>query len=432
MKILNSAAALTVAAISFCASNAFAAAGDLDSGFGSAGIVETQVMGFSGEAHAITHDSVGRLVVAGYSYNEDLGTSVIVIARLLSDGSLDTSFGDTGTGFVTATPPGGLAAGTYGFAIAIDSKDRIVVGGDFGVNGPGDLPTEIFTVARYLPSGLLDSSFGGSGIVETLIEPGESQSVVESLTIDSRDRVVATGETEGASVEGVLVRYKEDGGLDHSFAGGGIVTETHDGSFTPTNVRIDSTGRIIVLGTDFDPSSPFGQVSVVARYLDDGKLDVTFGSESPGFSEASDVIAEGLLLDSADDVLIAGAALSDSTLMLERMDSSGLLDTSFGIEGVANSPALVSTFMPADMKWDSHGNIIVGTTVDASFAALRFGSDGTLDESFGNDGVAIGPTSSSTSYFASAITVDDGDHFTMSGWSSDGVIESFVVARFDN
>ena len=431
MNILSKATALAAAAISFCTCEVVAAPGDLDTGFNTSGVVETQVMGFNGEAHAITHDHAGRLVVAGYSYNKDLYTSVIVLARFLPDGSVDTTFGDTGTGFVTTTPPGGLIDGTNSFAIAIDSKDRVVVGGDFALVGPSGYATQIFTVMRYLPSGFLDSSFGGSGIEETLIKPGESQSLVSSLAIDAHDRIVAVGQTAGAGLEGVLVRYNENGGLDHSFGNNGIVSEPHDGSFTPSNVRIDSAGRIVVLGTDIDPSS-FGQISVIARYDDDGKLDGTFGSESPGFSVSSDVVADALLLDATGNVLIGGAAVSDSTLTLERFDSTGLLDASFGIDGVANAPAEVSSGLPADLQWDSHGNIIVATTTDASFAAVRFDSSGSLDESFGSSGIAIGPTSATTSYYAAAVTVDDSDHFTMTGWSIDGVDESFVLARFDN
>jgi uncharacterized delta-60 repeat protein len=433
MKILSKAMLLGAAAMSLCASHAFAAPGDLDGAFGSGGSAATSVMGFNGEAHAITHDSLGRLVVAGYSYNEDLGTSVMVIARFRSDGTLDTGFGDVGTGFVTTTPPGGLTDATnYSFAIAIDSKDRIVVGGEIGVMDPRGFAVEMFSVARYLPNGLPDASFAGRGLVQTLISPGELDSAATSIAIDSKDRIVAAGYSLGGSTEGgVLVRYNEDGTQDHGFAHTGIVSLNPYGNFIANKVRVDSAGRVVVLGRDIDPTS-FMPVSIVARYLDNGEPDATFGNAEPGFSVAADIGANSLLLDAADDVLIGGAANDDFTLTVERFDATGQLDASFGTGGIATAPALLLSSVPSDLQWDGHGNVVVGTTIDATFAAVRFTADGEFDDSFGAFGIASGPTSTTTSYYAGGVTVDDSDHFTLCGWSNDGVNESFVVARFED
>ena len=432
MSIFSKATALAMAVLPFYASNASAAPGDLDDAFGSGGVVETSMMGFNAEAHAITHDRFGRLVVAGYGYNEDLGTAVIVVARFKPDGSLDTTFGDAATGFVTTTPPGGLTDGTDSFAIAIDSKDRIVVGGDVGVVDWRGFVTNMFTVARYLPNGLEDDAFGERGLAQTLVSPGEVDAAVKSLAIDAKDRIVAFGYTQGGSTAGgVLVRYNVDGTQDHGFAHTGIVTMNPFGNFSANGVRVDSAGRIVILGQDTDPAS-FETVSVVARYLDDGEVDMTFGNTGAGFSESADMLANSMLLDNADDVLIGGAAAEDSTFTIERFDSTGSLDLSFGTDGATTAPALLMSGDPSDLQWDSHGNIVAGATFNGGFAAVRFSGDGQLDESFGSFGIATGPTSTTTLYFVAGLTIDDSDHFTLGGWSSDGLDESFVLARFDD
>ncbi len=430
MKILTLAAALAAVSSSF---SAVAAPGDLDVSFGSGGVAETSVMGLNGEAHAIIHDSSGRLVVAGFSYNEDTHTSVIVVARFLADGTLDTSFGDSGTGFVTTTPPGGLTIATnFSSSIAIDSKDRIVVGGETSVMDPRGFAVEIFSVARYLPSGLPDESFGGRGLVQTMVSPGEIYGIAASIAIDSKDRIVAAGSTSGGSTSGgVLIRYNEDGAQDHLFAHTGVVVTNPFGFFSSTAVRIDSAGRIVLLGNDIDPDS-FETVSVVERYLADGELDASFGGLEPGLSESTDVEASALLIDSANNLLIAGAATADSTFAIERLDDTGLLDTFFGVDGIATAPVSLPSFLPSDLQWDSHGNIVVATTVNANLGAFRFSSDGSFDESFGDYGIATGPTSDTTSYFAAGLTIDDSDRLTVGGWSNDGTSESFVLARFDN
>jgi len=432
MKILSKTTALAAAIFSICATNAFASPGDLDNAFGTGGFTETSVMGFNGEAHAITHDRFGRLVVAGYSYNDDLDTSVIVVARFLRDGTLDTSFGDTGTGFVTTTPPGGLTDGTNSFAIAIDSKDRIVVGGDVGVIDSRGFVTTMFTVARYLPNGLEDDSFGERGLAQTLVSPGEIDAAVKSLAIDAKDRIVAFGYTEGGSAAGgVLVRYNEDGTQDHGFAHTGVVTMNPYGNFAASTVRMDSVGRILILGQDIDPTT-LTTVSIVERYLDDGELDTAFGNTASGFSESPDILANSMQLDSADDVLVGGAAFDDFTFTTERFDSTGALDPSFGTDGITTAPVLLLSADPSDLQWDNRGNIVVGATINGGFGAVRFSGDGVFDESFGSFGIATGPVSTTTSYFVAGLAVDDSDRFTLGGWSSDGINESFVVARFDN
>ena len=383
MNIFSKAAVLAAVIISFCACTASAAPGDRDSAFGTAGVVETQVMGFNGEAHAIAHDSAGRLVVAGYSYNEDLDTSVIVVARFNSDGSLDTSFGDLGTGFVTTTPPAGVTFGTNSFAIAMDSKDRIVVGGDVGVYDPSGNLVEMFCVARYLPSGLLDASFGGSGLVQTLISPGTIVNVATSVAVDAEDRVVAGGYMlDGIASASAIVRYREDGTQDHSFGGTGVVTLSPYGAFKASSVRIDSAGRVVVLGSDFDISS-FASVSVVARYLDDGTPDSSFGNAMPGVSAVSDIGANALLIDGSNNLLIAGEVLGDSTFGVERLDSSGTPDASFGTDGMARTWVGLVTLPATDLNWDSHGDIVAATTSEANFVALRITPDGMLDTKIG-------------------------------------------------
>jgi uncharacterized delta-60 repeat protein len=76
----------------------------------------------------------------------------------LGSGDLDTSFGGDGT-VLTDFGNGGF---DYGLALAIQSNGKIVVAGSSEASG-----STAFALARYLPTGILDATFGNSGLVLT-------------------------------------------------------------------------------------------------------------------------------------------------------------------------------------------------------------------------------------------------------------------------
>ena len=123
--------------------------GSLDPSFGSGGIVETVIGDFGERVTALTLGSDGSIVIAGYEPGAFV--KVFVLARYLSDGTLDPSFGDGG---VVRTPISSTRAEPNALALLPDG--RIVAGGLSDVSGP---PYDVFTLARYLGDGSLDSSF---------------------------------------------------------------------------------------------------------------------------------------------------------------------------------------------------------------------------------------------------------------------------------
>src|SRR5438552_15025791 len=100
-------------------------------------------------ARGVALDSAGRIIAVGRANND------FAVVRYESDGSLDPAFGDGG---VVLTHFGSL-----GFdgarAVEIDRSNRVVVAGD----GFGSPTARGFMVARYLPDGSLDRTFGRGG-----------------------------------------------------------------------------------------------------------------------------------------------------------------------------------------------------------------------------------------------------------------------------
>jgi uncharacterized delta-60 repeat protein len=101
----------------------------------------------------VQHDQ--RIIVAGAS-DAIQGRIEFAVMRFLPDGSPDTGFGINGA----ATTDFGDDSPAY--ALVLQPDGRIIVA---GAAGTGEFPQGRFALARYLPDGKLDSSFGIGGRV---------------------------------------------------------------------------------------------------------------------------------------------------------------------------------------------------------------------------------------------------------------------------
>ncbi|MBC8107686.1 MAG: SBBP repeat-containing protein, partial [Anaerolineae bacterium] len=134
-------------------------AGDVDSSFRGNGRF-THDFGFGDDsAYAITVQSDGRFLVAGTVRGAN-GTNDFGVARFMRDGSLDTSFGNSG---MVATDFGLTSASAdEARAMLIDTSGRIYVA---GYTNRGTSSGNDFAIARYVSNGTLDTTFGTAGMV---------------------------------------------------------------------------------------------------------------------------------------------------------------------------------------------------------------------------------------------------------------------------
>ena len=165
--------------------------GSLDGTFGplgTPGIVTTSI-GTSSGASAISIQTDGKIVVAGYSENY-LGNIFFALSRYNTNGSLDTTFGTAG--IVTANLLNGIA-----IDISIQTDGKIVVAGYSSSNGSQSL----FSLTRYNTNGSLDNTFGNVGIVTTSIGVN---SLARGIALQTDGKIVVTG---GSDNTFAVVRY---------------------------------------------------------------------------------------------------------------------------------------------------------------------------------------------------------------------------------
>jgi uncharacterized delta-60 repeat protein len=137
----------------------------------------------------------GRIVVAG-----DQDIFAFGLARFLSDGRLDRSFGGDGT--IRQEVDGG-EQGANGLVIQDDG--RIVATGSSGPHEGGDTTVSRFVLIRLLADGSRDTTFGVDGEVRTFF-PGDASAHGSAADLEGRI-VVVGGEGESSIDAFALARY---------------------------------------------------------------------------------------------------------------------------------------------------------------------------------------------------------------------------------
>jgi uncharacterized delta-60 repeat protein len=182
------------------------------------------------------------------------------------------------------------------------------------------------------------------------------------------------------------------GMLDPMFGFGGMVaTDLAGASDQAWRVAVQSDGKIVVAGNTFGAN--FNDWAL-ARYNADGTLDSTFGQDGKVITDFGSSAREVVLQDDGKIIVAGytGASLSDLDFALARYDTTGRLDTTFGMNGKVRTDFSGYEDQCRGAVLQSDGKIVLagfshnGTNYD--FAVARFNADGSLDSSFDGDGRA--------------------------------------------
>jgi uncharacterized delta-60 repeat protein len=134
-------------------------ASDSSFGVGGAGLIETPPQ-VCIEDLAVQSDN--KILIAGYDIFD--GNWNFVVTRFMPDGSPDGSFGSGGRVVTDFSRTGVVASQDFLNAPAVHPDDRIVVGGHSNTQS-GSSGNYVNAMARYLPNGTLDDTFGQGGRV---------------------------------------------------------------------------------------------------------------------------------------------------------------------------------------------------------------------------------------------------------------------------
>jgi uncharacterized delta-60 repeat protein len=277
--------------------------GQLDATFSGDGMAHVDFGSRQDFATAVALQQDGKIVVAGYSADNQ-SNQLFAVARLKANGRLDTTFGG-GLGRVVTDFSSSYNSAQ---AVAIQSDGRILVAG-YAAEKDFD-----FAVARFDSSGALDPTFGTGGKVVTNVNPfSPSSDLAYGMALQGNGRILVVGSSNsGPGAQFAVVRYNTDGSLDTSFRGGRVLTRFGDNKDTAFAVAVQSSKKIVVLGQAKDEFA-------LARYTPKGNLDGTFGSG-------------GKVLTNFGTGALAVAIQSD-----QRILAAGGTETAFGLARYLNS-----------------------------------------------------------------------------------------------
>ncbi len=320
----------------------------LDQTFGSGGIVNTHLI----EAASLYDMAIqpnGKIIVVGTTFDPMRITTVGMIARFNSNGTLDLTY-DT-DGYNNTTPFREIQI------IKMMPNGKYILGGSLWT-GSG------FAMAKFNEDGSADGNFG---IVQTTI--GLS-SVISSINILPDGKILAVGSTRlmsNSTFDYAMVKYNADGTLDTTFGTGGRVAADFGTEEFGYDASIQSDGKIIIAG-DFTDVLANKKLAAVARFNPNGSLDTSFGTNGKVLKSAAvDIRANRLAIQPDNKIIITGPNYSPV-----RYNADGTLDSSF------NTQLFVS-----NLSIQPDGKIIFG----GQGFLFRSNSDGTPDFSFGPNGI---------------------------------------------
>lgn len=402
------------------------ATGGLDATFGLGGKVIDAIGTSHDFIRAVAVQSDGKIVAGGFSYN-GAGSPDFAVVRYNANGGRDTSFGGSGQGkIVTAIGP----AGDVITSLMLQGN-KIIVGG-FVNDGSKDQ----FALARYTNQGLLDTSFGQGGAVVTSVGNGTGQ--VEAIALRSDGGVITAGTYwNGKNSSFALLEYGTDGSIQSDFgAGGGAIYGFLLGDDRAFAVAIQSDGKIVAGGDAYNGTD--GDFAV-ARYNSDGSLDTNFGVGGRVFTDfgAGDDAITGIAIQSDGKIVAAGSAYngSDFDFALARFQPDGSLDSTFGSNGL-----LTTAFGSGDdrifsMILDPEGKIVVAGAfyngTDQDFALARYNGDGSLDTAFGQQGKVMTGIGSGDD-IARSVRLQSNGKIVVAGFSKVGNLSQLALVRYNH
>jgi len=278
-------------------------------------------------AMAIQDDE--KIVAVGTQASSNAGSAITPsIYRFNSNGSLDTTFADSGS---LAIRFDAVSSGQFYSVKILPDKKIIAVGNSTGNANGGVFG---FGVMRFLPDGELDASFGANGKSVINID-GSYHPVACAFLSDTAMVMVTVTFTNGLS-QFVLAMMDSSGNPIPVFGNNGVVLtgiEGISGFSGGESLAITSDGKIMLAATT---TASFQSRFSVFRFLSNGSIDSTFGTNGrTDIQFSAEDLCYDMKIDENGKILLVGSALGVIGLIpaLARLNEDGTLDTAFAPGG---------------------------------------------------------------------------------------------------
>jgi uncharacterized delta-60 repeat protein len=323
----------------------------------------------------------GNILVVGQATHYGSATSAswskAFILQLTSNGALDTAFG---TGGVIQLNIGCFVqGGTFycqdeAYDVVVQPDGKFLIAGDTYANvGPSKYSSTWYPfIARLLPTGAFDTSFGkggiakGTGLVYDINT--NSDNTFHRIRLQSNGSIIGVGHATtatSATYSALIERFTSAGVVDTTFGTGGRVIDNY------LNVQAEymgaallSNGNIVAAGYSGE-NCQFCNETVVAQYTSAGKVVGTFGSGGKvTFSGQGASVGQSVAIQANGQILVSGSAGTPGGQAggeVTRLNpTTGSLDTTFWGTGTRPLPGPVySLALQSDGKIVGGGLLVV-------------------------------------------------------------------------
>jgi uncharacterized delta-60 repeat protein len=245
--------------------------------------------------------------------------------------------------------------------------------------------------------GDFDVSFGTNGKI-LHSAPIYSNGIL-GIAIQNDGRILAVGSKN--YLKYFVMRLNSDGSIDNTFGSGGIVEDSLLGEAWGHDVKIDVTGKILITGYTRYWNAGWLEDMFVARLLQDGSYDNTFGNNGIFVANTSQPNPPTQrsygkkIIPLLDGSILIGGTFDYGTSVnpdfaVFKITPSGQFDYSFGVNGyayfdVSGTDALTEIFIQGDGRI-----LLTGKTFNPVIVPIiRINTDGSLDNSFGTNGIKL-------------------------------------------
>lgn len=277
--------------------------------------------------------------------------------------------------------------------------------------------------------GDLDAGFGVGGVARLNVSSDLRRGAAHSVAVQPDGRIVAAG---WGNSEGALMRILADGSLDPSFGRGGrLILPWY---LDIVGVALQSDGHIVAVGRS--SGSPRA-VFLLLRVSPDGRLDPSFGDGglvSTPFA-SGEAYANAVAVQADDAIVVAGqwsATTTSSRFAAARYTPDGVLDTGFGIGGLATVAGSAGSDFASALAVRSDGGVVLaGSTTGAAgraFGVARLTASGTPAADFGAGGSVALDLSSFDDDAVAVAAYPDG-RIAVGGGTVVGGQQAFALAR---
>lgn len=263
----------------------------------------------------------------------------------------------------------------------------------------GLLSVNLAQAAPPAAPGDLDVSFGGTGIVATLpLKTGTGFNGTDVIQQkDGKLVVVGNSYDKKGTKNFAVLRYNINGTPDTDFNGTGQVVTVVSVLPKPfksvdeaKSVIQQDDGKILVAGTTLNGTdTDFALV----RYNKDGSLDESFNETGILTTEVGvgNDVCNSVIQQTDGKLVAAGYSVgANKDFALVRYERDGSLDYSFGVNGIVTTAVGSGDDYGQSVIQLADGKLLVAGYSEYNFALVRYNSDGSLDTTFDGDGKLFG------------------------------------------